>query len=154
MKDVQKSSTRLLVVEDERELLRELGKSLRNVFDTVYTATDGLVALELCKEYKIDIIITDLNMPNMCGNDLIEELAKKGSSTPVIILSGYLDALKEYNNIENITVLAKPYSIDELVEKVRYYENGTHKLDPYDRLLNACKKAKKVIDEVKRIEVC
>lgn len=84
---------KLLYVEDDSNVRNELSALLSNFFDTVYTAEDGKVGLELYKEKKddIDVIIADINMPNMTGIEMLDHIRAFDKDVPVIFATAYSD---------------------------------------------------------------
>lgn len=91
-----------LYVEDD-EITREMAfRMLSKYFKTVYPASDGAEGLELFDEFKPDIIITDLSMPEMSGFEMIEKIRMKNKSVPIIVTTAYrseAEALEEVSEI-------------------------------------------------------
>lgn len=113
----------ILVVEDNTMVL-ELVRSVigRYGFD-IYTATDGKDCLEKIRMWdtKIDLLLTDVIMPDMNGKELYEEVRKIYPEIDVIFMSGYSDGaigeegvLKEGENF-----IQKPFTVVELIKKIR-----------------------------------
>ncbi len=78
---MQNFKTKVLLVEDEELARKTLTFYLNTVFDEVVTACDGAEALEIIKESfskkeNFDLIISDLNMPNLNGMQMIDEILK------------------------------------------------------------------------------
>ncbi|MEA3383973.1 MAG: response regulator [Campylobacterota bacterium] len=84
---------KVLYAEDE-ELAREtMSDILKSLFDDVVIAVDGFDALEMLELHKnIDIIITDIKMPNMDGIELIKNIRQKDEWIPILVLSAHSDA--------------------------------------------------------------
>jgi len=80
---------KILIVDDEVNLLESLGDVLRRKNFFVGTARNGMEALEKFKERFFDIVIADLRMPRMGGAELLEILKERYPQTMVIILTGY-----------------------------------------------------------------
>ncbi len=112
--------TRILVVDDEKDVLGMFEKYLRMRGFQVLTAPNVLEALRIQKRDAPDIILTDYNMPEMNGIDLLRELHKVEPGLPVIMMSGAADmrtaaeALRE----EAFDFLAKPVDAEELVRTI------------------------------------
>jgi two-component system, chemotaxis family, chemotaxis protein CheY len=85
----------IMIVDDSPTVLKFVSYSLKNSGFKVLTASDGMDALEKISslEETVDMVITDLNMPNMDGYELISALRRNDqfSSTPIIILSSEED---------------------------------------------------------------
>ncbi len=77
---------RVLVVDDEPQITRVLRHSLTAHRYDVRTAADGLAALDTFRDWHPDLIITDLQMPEMDGIELCREV-RKASMLPIIVLS-------------------------------------------------------------------
>jgi two-component system KDP operon response regulator KdpE len=111
---------KILVVDDEPQILRVLRQILGAQGYSVRTAEDGASALEVFLEWPADLVVTDLQMPNMNGLELCRELRKR-SDVAVIVLS--------VRNEEKVIVEAldagaddyvtKPFGTDELLARIR-----------------------------------
>ncbi|MEN9360473.1 MAG: hypothetical protein RL095_2008 [Verrucomicrobiota bacterium] len=115
-----KSAT-LLIVDDE-ELIREL---LRRHFSfqgfQVLSAADGEEALMILAEQKVDVVISDIMMPNMDGTELIQRIRAEYPIMRVIMMTGYVSMSNLLICLQNQadTVIFKPFkSLDELDEAV------------------------------------
>jgi DNA-binding NtrC family response regulator len=80
---------RILVVDDERNQRSALGSVVTRWGYQVETASDGADALVKLKDFDADVVITDLNMPNLDGKGLLEELRKLPSPPPAIVLTAF-----------------------------------------------------------------
>ncbi len=80
--------SRILVVDDNTEYRRGLAKALRHHGYDVTEAADGREAMARLREVLPDLIITDINMPEMDGIEIINELRAKDTPVPVIAISG------------------------------------------------------------------
>src|SRR5690606_11460066 len=107
----------ILVVDDSREMARHLAEFLLPALGhRAIVAFDGRRGLELIKEQNPDLIMLDLNLPEMTGLDVLEAMARLSIETPVILMTGYgseksaIDAfrlgIKDY--------LVKPFTVDEV----------------------------------------
>jgi CheY-like chemotaxis protein len=79
----------VLVVDDERVIRHLLRRTLHREGFRVVTASDGLEGLERIRGTKIDIVITDIMMPNMDGTELLVEIKSNFPSIPVILITGF-----------------------------------------------------------------
>ncbi len=91
----------ILVVDDEKNIREGLKKFLNLDNFSAVLASDGEEALSIFDEQEIDLVITDLKMPNMSGEELLKKILTKSPATPVIILTGHgtvesaVDAMRE-----------------------------------------------------------
>lgn len=81
----------LLFVEDEQGIRENLQEYFSLMFQEVFVACDGVEALEIFHEESIDLVITDLKMPNMTGIELVKEIRKEDQITDIIIASAHTD---------------------------------------------------------------
>jgi len=115
---------RLLIVDDELHirtgLTEEVDWKALNIED-VYTANNGVEAIELCEKYKPEIIITDIRMPGIDGLELCRQVSEMYNPAEIIILSGYseFEYAKQAIKYGVSAYLLKPIEIDELIEVVK-----------------------------------
>ena len=119
----------ILLVEDE-EAVRAFGaRALASRGYTVLEAASGLQALEVVDEMdgKIDLIVSDVVMPEMDGPTMFAELRKRGIKCKVIFVSGYAeDAFaKNLPEGEDFGFLPKPFSLKQLIETVKGSVGGS-----------------------------
>jgi PAS domain S-box-containing protein len=113
----------ILVVEDDVNVRMLAVRVLVSYGYHVLAAEDGRDALRLCEEYEgaIDILITDVIMPQMNGRELVEKLQRDRPSMAVLYMSGYADdALPTQGGLPADTLfLAKPFTVESLIHKVQ-----------------------------------
>lgn len=111
---------KVLVVEDNHELLELYASVLRHAFYDVKMASNGAKALELLEGEDVDIIITDIMMPLVDGYSLVEELRASHFEMPILMISaknGIHDKGKGFKvGIDDYVV--KPVDLEELVWRV------------------------------------
>lgn len=112
----------ILVVDDEPMLPMLLKEILESVNYVVSVAESGESALRRIKESseKIDLIITDLDMRNMGGRELVENIREDSLKTPVIATSGYFDPdeVKALKQLEVERFMNKPFKVEEVIKLV------------------------------------
>jgi two-component system KDP operon response regulator KdpE len=111
---------RVLVVDDEPEILRTLGITLRaRGYDVVLAAT-GRDALARAAEQPPDIVVLDLGLPDMEGATVIERL-RTWSSVPILVLSGRSDSADKVDALDAGAddYVTKPFGTDELLARLR-----------------------------------
>ncbi len=110
---------KVLVAEDDKAIRDSIGIYLRNAGYEVAYAHDGKEALEVFKEEKIDLVIMDLMMPNMTGEEAIQNL-REHSYVPIIILSAKSE---DYDKVIGLDIgaddyITKPFNPLELMARV------------------------------------
>ena len=84
-----------LLIADDEELIRKgliaRLEYLQITFQNIYEAATGQEALEILKNYKVDIVVTDIRMPQMGGLELMQEAGKIQKGISFLILSGYAE---------------------------------------------------------------
>jgi two-component system KDP operon response regulator KdpE len=112
--------TRVLVVDDEPQLLRALRVNLAARQYEVAVAPDGGSALRQAAEWHPDLIILDLGLPDLDGVEVIQGL-RGWTSTPIIVLSGRADSSDKVDALDAGAddYVTKPFGIDELMARVR-----------------------------------
>ena len=112
---------RILVVDDDdfiRNLIKEFLKEIMQKDSNIYTTSNGKEALEILENKKIDLIISDVEMPVMDGRELLKELEKNNNKTNVIIMSG-TSCRSEFSDFKNVVgFLEKPFGIYELAKLI------------------------------------
>ncbi|HTU98981.1 MAG TPA: ATP-binding protein [Luteitalea sp.] len=109
----------VLVVEDEA-LVRELAaRSLREYGYKVLEAADVDGALAFADHPGLAIVISDVVMPGRSGDDLFTELARRRPGLPVLLMTGYSEALLK-RPVDPIHLLRKPFTPAELIAKIRH----------------------------------
>ena len=111
-----------LYVEDEKTIKDTVNMIFAPMFKNFYTASDGKEGLEFYLEHKddIDLIITDINMPEMDGLSMSEEIKKDDPSIPIIITTAHNDKdfLHKAIDIGVSRFVVKPMDIKKLMEEV------------------------------------
>ncbi len=115
----------ILYVEDDDVMRTELSSLLTNFFAQVFTASDGLEGLETFKQNqkKIDLIISDINMPNMSGIDMIKEIREFNKEVGVIFSTAYSDKefLIDSIKLKVVNYTVKPIDIRALLESINEF---------------------------------
>ncbi len=113
----------VLIVDDEVQFLQGLVAVLSDNKDDfrVFTAESGKRALEILNLRPIDLILTDLRMPEMDAFELLAHIASEHPAIPVIVMTAYGTPPIENQLYASgaIEVLSKPIDVDELVEKIK-----------------------------------
>ncbi len=125
---VHGGSQTILLVEDEEAVRMVAARVLEDAGYTVVEAENGLDALALLshKTVGVDLIITDMVMPQMSGRELLGRVQSTGREVKVLVMSGYTDdeVLRDAVFESNIDFLQKPFTPDVLLRKVAAVMEG------------------------------
>ncbi len=116
---MQQEKKSILIVDDE-EIIREFLYEVLNEDFEISIACDGQEAIEKLKKRKFDLIITDLKMPRVSGEEVVKYARQSDPDSKVIVISGYssLYTVSQSVNSGACAFLSKPFSIKELVQTV------------------------------------
>jgi two-component system KDP operon response regulator KdpE len=112
--------TRILVVDDEPQILRALRINLTARKYDVVTAADGTNALESTRSDRPDIVVLDLGLPDIDGVDVIRSL-RTWTPVPIVVLSGRVGSQDKVDALDAGAddYVTKPFNIDELMARIR-----------------------------------
>jgi two-component system KDP operon response regulator KdpE len=126
------SPTRVLLVDDEPQLIKALTLNLRARDYEVDTAPDGATALKIAAIRPPDLVVLDLGLPDMDGVDVITAL-RGWSSAPIVVLSGRVGSGDKVRALDAGAddYVTKPFGVDELLARLRALaRRGTPPTDP------------------------
>ncbi len=145
----------VLLVEDEPRVADFVDRGLRAENHGVTVAASGAEGVDLAKTGEFDVIVLDLMLPDMHGNEVCQRLRQDGLHTPILMLTA-MDALED--KIKGLKIgaddyLTKPFDFDELLVRIEALVRRTHNFAPGSNVLRV---ADLVLDrdllEVKRGE--
>jgi CheY-like chemotaxis protein len=114
---------RILLVDDQPDLRLSLRFMLEHDEFLVSEASNGAQALERLAREKIDVILTDLYMPDIDGISLVRALGSLPTRPPIIAMSGWYaghkDALEAARTLGSDALLEKPFTRQDLVRTIR-----------------------------------
>ena len=115
--------TKVLVVDDEPQMLRALRLNLKARGYEVATAADGPTALAAAARWQPDVVILDLGLPGLDGIDVIKGL-RAWTDTPIIVLSGRSGSGDKVDALDSGAddYVTKPFSMEELLARLRVAE--------------------------------
>jgi CheY-like chemotaxis protein len=116
------ADTVILVVEDEEQVRHMSADALRDLGYTVVEAADGAQALEQLQiQAKVDLLFTDIVMPNMTGRELADKARELRPQIKVLYTTGYTRNAVVHNGVvgAGLAFVPKPFSLDLLARKVR-----------------------------------
>ncbi len=123
--------TRVLVVDDDPQILRALRINLRARQYDVEVAADGAGALRAAAAHPPDLIVLDLGLPDMDGADVIRGI-RGWSAVPIIVLSGRAEGTDKVAALDAGAddYVTKPFGVDELLARIRAVTRRAHPQDP------------------------
>jgi two-component system, OmpR family, KDP operon response regulator KdpE len=112
--------TRVLVVDDEPQILRALRINLRVRDYDVHVAATGAEALEVAGRHPPDLVILDLGLPDLDGVEVIQGL-RGWTKAPIIVLSGRADSVDKVEALDAGAddYITKPFGVEELLARMR-----------------------------------
>jgi two-component system, chemotaxis family, chemotaxis protein CheY len=113
----------VLIVDDSSTMRKIISRSLRQAglqVDDIYEAGDGVEGLSAMEGKSIQLILSDINMPNMDGLEFIKSVRAKGIDVPIVMITteGGEDILKEAMSNGASDSIKKPFTPDQLNEKL------------------------------------
>jgi len=112
--------TKILIVDDEPQILRALRITLQARSYQIVTAGNGAEALTLAELDRPDLILLDLGLPDLDGVEVIRKL-RTWSTVPIVILSGRMESAAKVDALDAGAddYVTKPFSVDELLARLR-----------------------------------
>ena len=113
--------TNILIVDDESRIIRTLGRLMRPHYQT-FLANSGKEALDILRNNRIHVIISDQRMPEMTGVELLSKVKQLSPNTTRVLLTGYSDLSAVVNSVnegEIFRYITKPWNNDELFKTVK-----------------------------------
>ncbi|NUR17801.1 MAG: response regulator transcription factor [Dermatophilaceae bacterium] len=129
---------RVMVVDDEERVRGLLTRSLASEGHSVVTAATARAAIDRLEVVDVDLVVLDLVMPGASGLTVLDAIQQSRRTTPVIVLSGVTDVGTRVEVLDRgaVDVVAKPFSLTELLARVRR-NVGAPRTDPDDPVLEA-----------------
>jgi DNA-binding response OmpR family regulator len=112
---------RLLLVEDEKKLSELVARALRAESYAVDVAEDGLRGWELAQSYEYDLIILDLMLPRLPGEEVLRRIRRTNQRVPILVLTARSTTEDKVHNFEAGAddYLTKPFAFAELIMRVK-----------------------------------
>ena len=110
----------ILLVDDEEKILKPLAQRLHLDGHKVLTASNGFEALKIIEKFSdnINLLITDIVMPEMNGIELIMSMKEMQLETKILIISGFAEEKVTTEDVSNIGFLAKPFDYKALINTI------------------------------------
>jgi len=159
----------ILIVDDEKNIREGLGRSLEMDGYNISLAGDGKEGMEVINSSEIDLVVSDLKMPEMSGEELLKKISASYPTVPVIILTGHgtiesavnamrdgaFDFLTKPINLDRLSLLVKrALSSRQLVLQHRELQNEIDKLSKRNKFSSIIGKSapmRKVLDIVEQV---
>ncbi|MDR0690313.1 MAG: sigma-54 dependent transcriptional regulator [Spirochaetaceae bacterium] len=157
---------KLLVVDDEKNIREGLADFLTMDGYTVETAADGDAGLKRFQKGDIDLVITDLRMPGLNGEELLKRIVSETPGIPVIVLTGHgtvenavaamrngaYDFLTKPVNLDHLSLLVKrALQSRELVLKHRRLEEELEQKKLFETIIGTSNPMRKIFDTIRRV---
>lgn len=122
MNIAEDQSATVLLVDDDHDVLAAHARYLRINHINVVVSDHAEIALQRLAEHKIDVVITDLRMPDIDGLDFIKEVRKTQPLMPVLFFSGYaqVNDVVEAMKLGAVDFLEKPVPPEELLSSLHF----------------------------------
>jgi two-component system, chemotaxis family, chemotaxis protein CheY len=122
MKGEQRMSN-ILIVDDSSTMRKIISRSLRQAglaVDEIFEAGDGVEGLSVLGSKSVDLILSDINMPNMDGLEFIKQVRANGNNVPIVMITteGGEDIIKEAISSGASDSIKKPFTPDQLNQKL------------------------------------
>jgi len=132
---------KLMLVDDEERFLSSIAKLLSKKGIDAVTATSGAEAIEKLKRQTIHVVILDVKMPGMDGNETLVEIKKLFPMVEVIMLTGHATVEFAVDGLKSgaTDYLMKPIGIDDLIQKAEEAFEKRQRLEEKIRMAQARK---------------
>lgn len=138
MSDTEKIPAKLLLVDDEPNILTSLNRLLRSEGYAIRTAESGAQALEMMAEEPADVIVSDMRMPAMNGAEFLKKAREGWPDSVRLLLTGFSDAESTISAVNEGGIhayLNKPWDDAHLIQAVRSAVDRKHLVDERNALL-------------------
>ncbi|WP_427337863.1 response regulator [Caloranaerobacter sp. DY30410] len=110
---------RLLCVDDQEGIRALLGEIFKNDYDVI-TVETGIEAIKMVSEFRPDIVILDMKLQDMNGEEVLKNIRRIDESICVVILTGYVDITQnsDFDVVRPDMIVQKPFDVFELKEEI------------------------------------
>ncbi|HUI82073.1 MAG TPA: response regulator [Bryobacteraceae bacterium] len=110
---------KILVVDDERQILQLLRTVLTRAGHEIHTAGDARTALEMCHSpAAFDLVLSDVDMPEMSGHDLARWIAAKDLDIRIMLMSAFEQECDQCPYLPRCELIRKPFTPSDLVKRI------------------------------------
>jgi len=157
---------KILICDDEKNIRQGLGAALEMEGYETVLAENGKVAIERISKGDIDLVITDLRMPEVTGEQVLEKVSTETPGVPVIILTGHgsIDSAVDAMRNGAYDFLTKPFNLDQLTMIVkralqgrelslqhRQLQEELHSSKAFESIIGKSSEMQKVFDMIRRV---
>jgi len=116
-------SGKILIVDDQFGIRILLNEVFHKEGYQTFQAANGIQALEILNKHSPDLVLLDMKIPGMDGNEILKRMKQIDPDIKVIIMTAYgeLDMIQQAKDLGAITHFAKPFDIDDIRSAVREY---------------------------------
>src|SRR5579884_4505453 len=127
---------KILLVDDRAEVVRHLKRNLEQNGYEVYIAFRGREALEVADQHRIDVALLDLMLPDARDLSVCEELRRRHSDLPIIILSIEKDVHMRVQALHSCAddYIIKPFDMEEVLARIKVQLDHAHRMRPGSEL--------------------
>ena len=113
--------SRILIAEDEERIVSFLEKGLRAAGYTTLAVDDGIDALSLARDDSFDLLVLDLGLPGLDGQEVLRRIRARGERMPIVILTARTGVEDTVAGLEGGAddYVAKPFRFEELLARIR-----------------------------------
>lgn len=159
-------ATRILIADDERNIRESLSFVLQKEGYEVAEASNGAEALDKHEERPFDVVITDIEMPEMRGIELLEKITRRTPETFVIIITAFASIETAVQALRKgaYDYILKPIDFDDLLHRLKklldhkalllesvLLRQELHRSYDYDKIIGQSESMKKVFEIIKRV---
>jgi len=151
------SNTCILVVEDEAELRETVTEVMKSITPNVLSAEDGIEALKVFAINQIALVVSDINMPNMTGLQLLREIRSKDSDVPFIFITAHSQKtyIAEAFRLGATDFIEKPFDIDRLLKMCdSAFDLGLAILEAEKEIESKFKDLPLSLEKIKKLKNC
>ena len=117
-------SQTVLIVDDEPDMLRSLGRILKARGLVVETAASGEEAVTRARELNPDAIVMDIRMPGISGLEACVQIRNFQSDVYVILMTGFSELMEEAERTDGVKVMVKPVDPNEICQMISSSSEG------------------------------
>lgn len=156
-----KDSLSILVVDDSRDMLELLRRQLNDLGMNPFVSDNVVDGIEILESTEIDLLITDLNMPKIGGEQLIRYASEHFQNLPILVITGYpsIDSAVNVMKMGALEYLIKPFTSEELkdalndvlkVDLSKGEINEPEKIEDFQGIIGASPKMQQLFHTIKR----